>query len=311
LISLRLDELIVHVDDHLGGEITQIQFGGTDLLAYQDWTKPEDFPENTALSSVRKAWLTQYRGGWQLLVPNAGSECEVDGVSHPFHGEWSRTQVSITELSEVSVRMRATMQTSIVVERGISLESHPARIKVTTSLKNESDKPNSFIWGEHPAFIALPGDRIDLPSAPVVDSGGVSLGNWPTSHGGSSLDVVSADSPHESVHYITNLSNGWAALRRAGVGVAMAWDTRDFPHVWLWRENGSLGFPFFGQASLVAIEPASTYPGVGLDEARKRGQAFTLLPRESRSTEVVMVPFTETKFPVRHVTAGGQISFAS
>ena len=62
---------------------------------------------------------------------------------------------------------------------------------------------------------------------------------------------------------------------------------------------------------MYAIEPASTWPGMGLGEARKRGQAFTLLPRESRSTVVTMVPFTETKFSVCNVTVGGQIDFAS
>ena len=301
----------MHIDDALGGEITQIEFDGFDLLAYNDWSKPQEIALNTLLSPARQAWLTNYLGGWQFLVPNAGSECEVDGVSHPFHGEWSRTHVSIVEHSEVSVRMRATMQTSIVVEREISLESDPARIQLTTTLKNESDEQTSFIWGEHPAFIAHPGDRIDMPSAPVADSDGVSLGNWPALRGTSSLDVVTAESPHESVHYVTNVSSGWAALRRSEVGVALAWDSRDFPHVWLWRENGSPGFPFFGQASLIAIEPASTWPGMGLGEARKRGQAFTLLPRESRSTVVTMVPFTGTKFPVCNVTVGGQIDFAS
>ena len=311
LITLSQKGLLVHIDDTLGGEITQIEFAGIDLLAYQEWTKPHDAPENTTLSPARKDWLTKYRGGWQFLVPNASSECEVDGVSHPFHGEWSRTHVEIVERSEVSVRMRATMQTSIVVEREISLESDPARIKLTTTLKNESDEPTSFIWGEHPAFIAQPGDRIDMPSAPVVNSDGASLGEWPASRGAHSLDVVSSESPHESVHYVTNVSSGWAALRRSDVGIALAWDSRDFPHVWLWRENGSTGFPFFGQASLIAIEPASTWPGRGLGEARKRGQAFTLLPRESRSTVVTMVPFTETKFSVCNVTVGGQIDFAS
>lgn len=311
LITLSNKRLVVHVDDCFGGEIAQIEFDGIDLLAYHDWTKPQDFPQNTLLSPARQEWLTDYRGGWQLLVPNAGSECEVDGVDHPFHGEWSRTHVSIVECSQVSVRMRATLQASIVVEREISLESDPVRVKLTTTLKNESDQSTSFIWGEHPAFIAQPGDRIDLPSATVFDSRGVSLGIWPPSSGENSLDVVSGESPHESVHFATNLSNGWAALRRTDVGVALAWDSRDFPHLWLWRENGSRGFPFFGQASLIAIEPASTWPGTGLKEARKRGQAFTLLSRESRSTVVALVPFMETTFPVSHVTVDGQIDFAS
>jgi galactose mutarotase-like enzyme len=207
--------------------------------------------------------------------------------------------------------MRATLSASIFVERVVSLESNPMRVKLTTSLQNLSDESTSFIWGEHPAFIAQPGDRIDLPVASVMDTEGISLGTWPVSSRKHPLDVVGSESPTESVHFVTNLSNGWAALRRSDIGVALAWDVRDFPHVWLWRENGTKGFPFFGRASLIAIEPASSWPGTGLGEACKRGQALSLSSHESRSTVVALVPFTTTTFPVCNVSVSGQIDFES
>lgn len=309
MITLQNERFVVRVNESLGGEITQIDVDGVELLAH--WDSPVVLTQSSRYSKERHDWLSEYRGGWQLLVPNAGSECEVDGVNHPFHGEWSRTQVSIVECSDTLLRMRAGTRLPIVVEREISLESNPLRLKLTTTVQNSSDEATSFVWGEHPAFKAQPGDRIDLPVASVMDGDGNTLGQWPLSGDSHPLNVVGAELPVESVHFITNVGKGWAALRRADIGVALAWDARDFPHIWLWRENGSKGFPFFGRASLIAIEPASSWPGTGLSEARKRGQAFTLSAHESRSTVVSLVPFMATDFPVTDVSINGNIDFSS
>ena len=89
----------------------------------------------------------------------------------------------------------------------------------------------------------------------------------------------------------------------------MAWNARDFPHVWLWREHGSKGFPFYGRASLVAIEPASSWPGLGLAEARRRGQAIELAAGATRSTTMSLIPFQSTADKVAQVTVDGRITF--
>ena len=90
---------------------------------------------------------------------------------------------------------------------------------------------------------------------------------------------------------MVGLAEGWAALRRRDGGVALAWDVEDFPSVWLWHEIASPGFPFYGRSSLVAIEPASSWPGNGLGGAIARGQALTLQPGHTRSTTVAVIPF--------------------
>ena len=117
LIALSLKGLLLHVDETLGGEITQIEFDGIELLAYQEWIKPNNARENNALSQARKDWLTNYRGGWQLLVPNAGSECEVDGVFHPFHAKLifntGFTESIINVLSEISLLELVTLSTAV------------------------------------------------------------------------------------------------------------------------------------------------------------------------------------------------------
>jgi hypothetical protein len=308
VITLHNDRLTVHLDESRGAEITQITVGSVELLAHYDWDSPIAASRSTSYGKHRHDWLSEYRGGWQFLVPNAGPECEVDGVNLPFHGEWSRTSVDVIAQSESMVRVRAGTRLPITVTREISLHRNPDRVEISTEVHNPSGESTSFIWGEHPAFRALGGDSIDLPTANVADGSGASLGNWPLD-GSGRLDVVDDAAPQETVHFITDLEHGWAALRRTEIGVAMAWDARDFPHVWLWREHGSKGFPFYGRASLVAIEPACSWPGLGLAEARLRGQAIELAPGATRSTRMSLTPFEPGGAKVTQVTVDGRITF--
>ena len=308
MITLRNSRLTVHLDETRGAEITQIAVGPVELLAYYNWDSPVAMSRSTSYGKHRHDWLSEYRGGWQFLVPNAGPECEVDGVNLPFHGEWSRTQVDVIAQSDTMVRVRAGTRLPITVTREISLRQDPERVEISTEVHNPSTESTSYIWGEHPAFHARAGDVIDLPPANIADAAGASLGRWPL-EGSGRLDVISDSTPHESVHFITDLDHGWAALRRSEIGIAMAWNVRDFPHVWLWREHGSKGFPFYGRASLVAIEPASSWPGLGLAEARRRGQAIELAAGATRSTTMSLIPFQSTADKVAQVTVDGRITF--
>jgi hypothetical protein len=308
VIALHNNRLTVSLDESRGAEITQIAVGPVELLAHYSWDSPIAMSRSTSYGKHRHDWLSEYRGGWQFLIPNAGPECEVDGVKLPFHGEWSRTSVDVIAQSDSMVRVRAGTRLPITVTREISLRENPDRVEIATHVHNQSDEFTSYIWGEHPAFQAFAGDSIDLPAASVADASGASLGRWPL-EGSGCLDVLNDSAPHESVHFITDLDHGWAALRRSEVGVAMAWDARDFPHVWLWREHGSTGFPFYGRASLVAIEPACSWPGIGLAEARLRGQAIGLAPGAMRSTKMSLTPFESTGAKVTKVTLDGHIEF--
>ena len=74
LIRLESEQLVVHIDERFGGEITQIEFCSRELLAYYDWEIPANIAQDTRFSPARQEWPSNYRGGWQFLVPNAGSE---------------------------------------------------------------------------------------------------------------------------------------------------------------------------------------------------------------------------------------------
>lgn len=82
-----------------------------------------------------------------VLIPNAGPECEVDGVNLPFHGEWSRTHVDVLYQSESMVRVRAGTRLPITVTREIALRANPDRLEIVTSVENPTADVTSFIWG--------------------------------------------------------------------------------------------------------------------------------------------------------------------
>lgn len=301
---------MVEVDDRLGGEITAIRFDGLEVLAFYDWTSPVRASHSVGYGDPKLDWLSEYRGGWQLLVPNAGAACVVDGVPLPFHGEWSRTRATVTERASDRVVMSAGTRLPLVVEREVRVAADPERVLVRTTVSNPSDRLVPFVWGEHPAFAVEHGDRIELPRGQVLALDGALLGEWPPVSGRGRLDGIDTTEPTESVHFVTGLAEGWAGLRRREVALALAWDVVDFPVVWLWHEIGSPGFPFYGRSSLVAIEPAVCWPGDGLAGAISRGQSLTLAPGRTRSTAVAIIPFEPCERALRGATVDGRLEFA-
>ena len=294
MITVSNRDLLATIDESLGGEIRQVQFGGDPLLAFYEWEAPISVTRSRTYGEAKLDWLSEYRGGWQLLVPNAGAACVVDGVPLPFHGEWSRTSVDIVYRTATEVTMRAGTRLPFVVDRRVGVLDDPARVTVSTTIENLTDRRLPFIWGEHPAFPVAPGDRIDLPSGAIIDADDPErrATTWPKSPAAdSSLDEIPPTSPFQRVHYLPNRPAGWAALRRQNVGVGLRWELDDFPHMWLWHEIGGPGFPFFGRTSVVALEPASSWPGDGLAAAIDNGHAQWLAAHESRSTSMTIVPF--------------------
>lgn len=78
--------------------------------------------------------------------------------------------------------------------------------------------------------------------------------------------------PIERLIYLPDRT-GWAALRDPdqGHGIALAWDPKAFPHVWLWQQMGGSGFPWFGRAQIIGIEPHSAWPMLGLADLAAQG----------------------------------------
>ena len=221
--------------------------------------------------------------------------------------------------------LESSAQRSLRLERRIELDSTRPVVRIEERARNDSKLPRPIAWGQHPAFGASPGARIDLPVGPLhtdalFDDADADLqlgasGSWPDVAGrdGSSIDLsVVPDGPHERVCYLPDRPAAWAALRDpdSGQGVGLAWDGAAYPHLWLWEQLGGRRFPFFGRARIVALEPVSCWPGDGLAAAIERGQALIVDAGSAMSAWFTLALFEASTVPVVDVDRHGLISLA-
>ena len=324
MIELESDTFRAVVDPDRGGDLLFVgRPGGPNALFHEPWETPRPAGGSTTYGSDSLDWLSHYRGGWQVMFPNAGAECTVDGVLHPVHGEVCATPAEVAERSAGHVALRSTTRHGLRIERRISLSPGRPVLLLETRVENGSGVAASYAWGHHPAIAATPGMRIDLPVGPVhvddafddpdADLAPGAIGRWPGAvlrRGGvAALDRV-PDTAVERVCYLPDRPAGWAAVRDPGTGrgVGLAWDVEAFPHLWLWEQMRGRRFPFHGRAQLVGIEPVSCWPGDGLARAIERGQGRTIAPDASATGWVTMSLFEATHDAVTGVDRAGRVA---
>ncbi len=327
-LELTNGALTVGVNTDLGAEITKLAGADdTNLLFAPDWQTPTPANRSKTYGSDALDWLSEYRGGWQELFPNAGNPCTVLGTPLPFHGEVSRAQWAWQWLDEGrSLRLTVGARLPLVLERTMTLDAARPILTIEERIRNESLLSVPYIWGHHPAYsapLATPGAQIDLPGGrvvtdlsldgPAVDLVPGSEHRWPhaTGRDGSPVDLsVVPEAPIARLCYLSELSAGWYAIRnpQAGIGAALAWDVAVFPNLWLWQEiEGSQGMPWYGRGQITALEPATQWPSHGLAAAIEKGQAHVLEPGAETSTRLVFSLFEASDRPVIDVSREGVV----
>jgi galactose mutarotase-like enzyme len=311
VITLATEQLRVEVAPRRGAEIRFVGHpSGTNVLAAYDWSTPVPASRSTTYGSPDLDWLSEYRGGWQELFPNAGDSCVVEGVPLPFHGELSACEWDVVHCDAAAVTLRAGARLPLVVERRMQVLSGASTLLIEEAVTNEGSAVARFVWGHHPAFDAVPGMLIDLPPGPVHQADDLPepvaalpapRHTWPLL-GDREVDLSTVPPERQSLSYLPDRPEGWAALRdpRTRRGIAMAWDRATFPHLWLWHEIGGQGLPWYGRARIVALEPQTAWPRDGLAAAIARGQSLSLAPGERRETWLTLSLFEAS---ARHVIA--------
>lgn len=327
MIELRSDSLRAVVDADRGGQILFLgRPDGPNALFHEPWPAPLPAGTSMTYGSGTLDWLSHYRGGWQVMFPNAGSECTADEVPHPVHGEVSSAPAGVIEQSTGHLVLRSATRLPVRIERRLAVAADRPALRIDERIQNESDRPYAYIWGHHPALAVGPGVRIDLPLGPLhvdeafdhpdndLEPG--TAGMWPEvrlRRGGTTrLDRI-AEGVVERVCSLPDRPAGWAAVRdpTTGRGVALAWDILAFPHLWLWTQMGGSRFPFYGRARLLGLEPVSCWPGDGLARAIDRGQARVVGPHGSATGWITMALFEATDDAVVGVDAAGGVSTAA
>ena len=253
-------------------------------------------------ASSEAAWLEHYEGGWQLIFPNGGDACRYKGADLNYHGEASVStwdyKVRRRTAAAVSVEFSAELARSpFRLRRTVTVERSLAALLIEERVENRGEEDMHFMWGHHPAFGApfLNTDcRLQVPARSfLVHDAEISprcrlqagtRGSWPVLDGkdGRKLDLSimppSGDRTTE-FGYLCDLDAGWYALTNntARMGFGLAWPKEIFPYLWFWQElRGSFGYPWYGRCYVMAVEPFTSIPGVGLARAIGSGTAPVL-----------------------------------
>lgn len=258
-------------------------------------------------------WIDYYRGGWNLIFPNFGSAVMYRGIPMEFHGEAARIAWSLVSSQANATRASVELEIHLPrspfqIRRIVSVEAAEPVLSITETVTNEGEEPMECMWAHHPAFGApliseectIETDARSIQSDDTYDvpSNDLPLGQtwrWPhvTNVKGVLIDLSKVPAPasrHSRVLYLKDFENTRVRVsnRRLGLGVEMSWDARVFPYANFWQETGGVtGYPFFGKAYVLAIEPSSSFPAQGLLAAMEKTRThLTIEPNEERTTVI-------------------------
>jgi len=302
-VVLGSDALRVTVLPDKGAEIYEFVDleSGVDALFKAPWGLQPPGSEPRA-GSGDDAFLWNYAGGWQELLPNANDACTYNGTKLPFHGEvatlpWQWETISEGD-DEIAVRFDTRCRlTPFAIERVMRMRRGSRTIVLDEVVRNESDAPAHLVWGHHcvvgPPFLE-PGCELELPGTTVVTRPQVweetarlepgQTESWPHARlrGGGTIDLREVPGVEAGSHddlYVTGLESGTLTVSnpRLRLGFRLAWDAGLFPWVTVWQAyGGALELPLTGSYAL-GIEPWTSRHC--LEEALAAGEAVELGPR--------------------------------
>ncbi|HEU4849834.1 MAG TPA: hypothetical protein VFS93_05430, partial [Terrimesophilobacter sp.] len=124
-------------------------------------------------------------------------------------------------------------------------------------------------WPEH---LSPGGEPVDLSHAPPPRSG-------------HSRRAFLADFPGRNA--FVSIANPVTGLR-----ARIEWEAADFPYAWYWLEAGGRGgFPWYGDAYVLGIEPCTSYPTGGIGAIRALSGTQVVIPAGAEVTRSVAVSF--------------------
>jgi hypothetical protein len=274
-LVLRSDALRVELLPDKGCDIASIVDRRTDVevLWQAPWGRRAAHAQPWAADS-EVHWMYRLSGGWQILLPHAGTAREVDGAVRGFHGEAGLAVWAVQAATDHSATLSTQLLSApLAVRRSVVVEG--SAVVVEESVTNESPDPAAFSWGHHPTFgapLVAPGARLEIAARAQRDEGSATSSAWPMA--GTTDRSVVPEEPRAVLTYLEDLDEGCYRLvnEKIGLGVEVRWPLDVFPSVWLWQElHASPGFPWFRRAYAMGIEPHTTVPQGGPPAMSLRG----------------------------------------
>jgi galactose mutarotase-like enzyme len=289
-ITLSDGAISLTVAPDRGAEVRSLRAGGAELLYRPPWA-PAPLPTGPLGAD---AWERAWNGGWQLLWPNAGVPCTVDGAQHGFHGAGSVAPFTVTESDGRRALLRCELD-GLSCERRYEVDG--GRVRAEARIINGSERTIPLIVVEHLVLggcLAAAGTTIGLNGGWLVEQtwDGTPLppgGSWPWL-GREDFSVLPDRTSRFAV--VQHVPAGRARIAGAeGVALELSFDRAAYPHLWLWEERfAAVVAPWDGRGECLAIEPASVPSTDGLAAAIERGEATVLAPGDEQSSWIELRP---------------------
>lgn len=271
-----------------------------------------------AAGAQQTPFFDRWSGAWFEVVPNGGPACDYKGAPLGFFAEtinipWEyRILDDRPECVRVALWVR-TYRTPFLLQKTLTLEAGSAALRIEERLTNEGREPMDFMWGHHPVVgppfldetcrLSAPASRVEVlhdEDGPDYRMGLHQIGAWPIiqDRNGAPLDLRVIPPPSSRTMdncYLSEFEQGWIAVSsgRTGAGFGLAWNPEVFRYAWIWQAlGGGIGYPWYGRTYNMGIEPWTSFPCAGLNEALARGTARQLGPGEHLDTWLTAVAYT-------------------
>jgi galactose mutarotase-like enzyme len=293
--------------------------------------------QETPSAYTDSPYLDVFNGGWNEILPNGGPAVNYKGAQLGQHGEISLIPWGCAIVEDRPERVSARLwvrplRTPFFLQKTLTLETGKAALFIDERLANEGGEPMHLMWGHHIAFgrsFLEEGAVIDMPARRFIVHDAMegfeprrfqpgSEGKWPhipAAAGGqgdaSQIPAYGATQAQEMA-YATDLEAGWYAItnpaRQAGFGIRF--DASLFRYVWYWQELGDVatGYPWWGRTHIAALEPWTSFPTNGLNEAVRNGTALELAPGQAVETSLCAVAYAGVE-RVSGISADGTVSW--
>lgn len=298
-----------------GAHISEFRYKPLDLdVLYHD-------PSGLLPDQCDPALPGDYVVGWQEALPSGGAAAEVRGAPYGPHGELARAAWTQSVLEDtpqrVAVQLTTRLQTiPLLLEKRLTLEPGKAVLVLEERLTNEAGIALQLMWGQRIALggpFLEDGAVIDAPASQVIaheKTDGYAMrrykpglgGEWPLLQTPLGDPVDASHIPAhgkakvEELIYLTGLQEGWVALTNPvrQVGFGLSFDPALFRFIWHLEQLGEFraGFPWWRRAHYATLEPWTSFPAQGLEQAMRNHSALKLGPGEQRYTRLAACIYT-------------------
>lgn len=250
-----------------------------------------------------KGFLADYwEGGWLEMFPSAGAPCYYFGTEFGQHGEvhlipWKFNIIEdSSEMVSVIFWVR-TYRTPFLLEKTFTMKRKSSLLFIKEKITNESNVDVDFMLGHHPVFgypfldegcvVNMPDSKVLVHETSYSEDNSLLPGfisEWPYSKNKKGEKVNLSILPKlnscvEDLVYISDFKEGWCSVTNPFIklGIGFSWPKDIFSFIWYWREfNGGPKYPWYRRNYNIGLEPCTSFPGNGLDEAIKNDTARKL-----------------------------------